>query len=68
VTGTLATLTTTTATAIVTGTPGATATNYTAELDGTIESPSANTINIMVSTATAADAVTVLRGSYCQLY
>lgn len=68
VTGTLATLSTTTATAIVTGTPGATATNYVAELDGTIENPaSVNVINIMTSTATAADAVTVLRGSYCSI-
>ena len=68
-TGTLATLTTTTATAIVTGTPGATATNYVVELDGTIELPaSANTIQLMVSTAAGADAVTVLRGSFAYLY
>jgi hypothetical protein len=67
-TGTLATLTTTTATAIVSGTPGATATNYVAQLDGTIENPAAeNTAVVMVSTATAADAVTVLRGSYCSI-
>jgi hypothetical protein len=67
--GTLPTLTTTTATAIVSGTPGATGTNYVVMLDGTIENPAlANTINIMVSTATAADAVTVKRGSYCTLY
>jgi len=69
VTGILPTLTTTTATSIVSGTPGATATNYTAQLDGTIELPSgADAINIMVSTAAGADAVTVLRGSYCQLF
>ena len=66
--GVLPTLTTTTATNIVSGTPGATATNYVAELSGTLELPaSANTVNIMVSTATSADAVTVLRGSYCSV-
>ena len=69
VNGTLATLSTTTATNIVSGTPGATATNYVVMLDGTIENPaSANTFNIMVSTAVSGDAVTVKRGSYCQLY
>lgn len=69
VNGTLATLSTTTATTIVSGTPGATATNYVVMLDGTIENPAlANTFNIMVATATSADAVTVKRGSYCQLY
>ena len=66
--GTLATLATTTATAIVSGTPAATATNYVADLGGTLElGASANTVNIMVSTATSGDAVTVLRGSYCSL-
>jgi hypothetical protein len=70
VTGTLATLTTTTAINIVSGTPGALTTNYTATLDGTIENPvtAPNNITIMVSTAAGADAVTVLRGSYCQLF
>jgi hypothetical protein len=69
VNGTLATLATTTPTNIVSGTPGATATNYVVMLDGTIENPAvANTINIVVSTATSGDAVTVKRGSYCQLY
>lgn len=68
-TGTLATLTTTTATNIVSGTPGATGTNNTVHLGGTLElGASANTINIMVSTATSGDAVTVLRGSYCSLH
>jgi hypothetical protein len=67
VTGTLATLATTTATNIVSGTPTALATNYTVHLAGTIELP-ANTydvINIMTSTATGTDPVTVLRGSAC---
>jgi len=65
VTGVLATLATQTATNIVTGTPGGTGTNLPVDLYGTLELPSsAVTINIMVSTATAADTVTVLRGSY----
>lgn len=68
-TGTLATLATTTATNIVGFTPGATATNFVAELEGTIENPAAaNTFNIMVSTGTSADVITVLRGSYCTLF
>jgi hypothetical protein len=69
VSGTLPTLATTTATAIVSGTPGAQATNYTVHLGGRIENPAAtaNTFNIMVSTATSGDAVTVLRGSSCYL-
>lgn len=68
VTGTLATLTTTTATNIVSGTPTALATNYYVELAGTLElGASANAVSIKVSTATAGDAVTVLRGSYCTL-
>jgi len=69
--GTLATLATTTATNIVSATPGATATNFVADLDGTIEEPAndqGQVLNFMVSTATSADAVTVLRGSYCYLY
>lgn len=69
VTGTLATLTTTTATNIVSGTPGATATNYTVHLAGMLElGASANAVSIMVSTATGADAVTVLRGSSCRVF
>ena len=66
--GTLATLATTTATNIVSGTPGAIATLYNAELHGTIENTSAlNIVNFMVSTATSGDAVTVKRGSFCKL-
>lgn len=68
-TGVLATLTTTAATSIVSTTPSATGTNFKFELDGTIEIPGvANTITPMVSTAAGTDAVTVLRGSYCNLY
>jgi hypothetical protein len=71
VTGTLATLASTTATSIVSGTPGALATNYTVYLDGTVDNPAnnqGNVLNFMVSTAAGADAVTVLKGSYCRLY
>lgn len=65
----LATLSTTTATAIVGSTPGALGTNYTMTIDGTLElAASANTVNIMVSTAAGADAVTIKRGSYCNLF
>ena len=66
---TLATLNNTTATNIVSGTPGATGTNYTFHLNGQIELPvNSNTaINIMVSTATSGDAVTILRGASCFL-
>lgn len=68
--GTLATLATTTATNVVSGTPLATATNYTVHLGGTIENAAttADTYTILVSTATAADTVTVLRGSFCSVY
>lgn len=65
VTGVLPTLTTTTATSIVSGTPGGTGTNLAVDLYGTCElGATANTIRILVSTATAADLVTILRGSY----
>lgn len=68
--GVLATLSSTTATNIVSATPSATATNFSVELDGYIENPSgsANTINILVSTATGADAVTIKRGSWCRIW
>jgi hypothetical protein len=69
VSSTLATLATTTATAIMGSTPGALGTNYSVTIDGTIElGASANTVNIMVQTANGADAVTVKRGSYCYLF
>jgi chitinase len=74
VAGTLTGLNSTTATNVVSGTPGATATKYTAHLGGTIEMPtgtptaySAEQFQIMVSTAAGADAVTVYRGSQCIL-
>jgi hypothetical protein len=67
--GTLATLTTTTATNIVGFTPGSTSI-YTADLHGVIENPSgvANTINIMVKQSTAGDVIVVKRGSWCRVY
>lgn len=69
VAGVLPTLNTTTATTIVSGTPGAITTNYIVNLDGTMElAATTNTINIMVSTAASGDAVTVLRGSYCMAF
>lgn len=54
---------------VVTGTPGAAGTTNTWSMDGTIENPSttANVVLIDVKTATAADTVTVKRGSYCVL-
>lgn len=67
--GNLSALTTTTATAIMTGTPSAITTVWNANMRGMIENPSgaASTITFLVSTATAADLVTVKRGSYCTL-
>lgn len=68
--GTLVALTTTTATAIVSATPSAITTDWTAQLSGLIEAPSnasPTTISIRVSTATAADTVTVKRGSFCRI-
>ena len=69
----LPTLSSTTATAVVTANSSvaALATNYVWWMDGMIENPSnasTNVINIMVSTPTAADAITVKRGSYCSIY
>ena len=68
-TGGVAAITTATSTGIVTGTPNATATNYAWGLIGYIENPSqaANVLTINVKTATAADLVTVRRGSFCTL-
>ncbi len=67
--GNLATLTTTTATAVVSATPAATATNYIALLSGLLDAPSnasSSAFRILVSTATAADLVTIRKGSYCR--
>ena len=67
--GALANLTTTTATAIVTATPTVTTTNGVI-LSGTIQNPSnasAQTINIMLSQATAADVIVVKAGSSCSV-
>ena len=67
--GNLVGLNSTTATAIVSGTPSATGTVWNADLSGFIEAPSnasSSAIQIMVSTATAGDAVTIKRGSWCR--
>jgi hypothetical protein len=64
-------LASTTATNIVAFTPSAITTVWGATLSGTIENPSnasTNTINIMVKTGTAADTVTVKRGSWCETF
>lgn len=63
-------ITTATTGAVVTMTPGGTATNYYFSIDGFIENPSlaaANTVTFYARTATAADTVTIRRGSYCSL-
>lgn len=68
--GALVALSSTTATAIVSASPNATGTDYTAQLSGLIEAPSnasSTAINILVSTATSGDAVTVREGSFCRL-
>lgn len=69
-TGTLTALASTTATAVVSVAPSATSTIWRAELNGLMEFPSnasPTVLNIMVSTATGADAVTVYRDSKCVL-
>lgn len=68
--GNLVGLATTTATAIVSATPSAITTDWNAEVSGMVEAPSnasSSAIQFKVSTATAADTVTVRRGSFCQL-
>ena len=67
--GSLATLASTTATAVVSASPAATATNYIALLSGLLDAPSnasSSVFRILVSTATAADLVTIRKGSYCR--
>lgn len=65
-----AVVTNTTATTILTSAAlGAITTNYDAMIFGTIENPAnLNAFNIMVATAAGADQITILRGSFCQLY
>lgn len=68
--GDVVALASTTATAIVTGTPSATATVFNAYMDGLIEQPSnasTSVFNVMVKTVTAADIITIYRGSYCKV-
>lgn len=68
--GNVPALTTTTATPVVTFTPSATATVFSADMDGMIENASgvASTFNIMVQTSNASDLITVKRGSFCRVY
>lgn len=68
--GALPTLSTTTATNIVSATPNATGTVYITLLDGTAEfaaNATAPQLGIFVSQATAANTVTIKRGSYCEI-
>lgn len=70
-TANLPTLTTTTATNIVTGTPSAITTIWNADLDGTIEQPSnasTSALNIMASQSNSSDLLTIKRGSYCRIF
>lgn len=67
--GNLPTLNTTTATNIVTFTPSAAATVFGARISGLIENPSgaATAVTISVSQSTAANVITIKRGSYCSV-
>lgn len=65
------TIANTTATAVVTGTPSATATVFNAYVDGLLENPSnasTTTLTIQVKTSVGADAITVKRGSFCRAF
>lgn len=60
----------TTATAVVTFTPSATATTFNAYIDGLIEQPSngsSSAFQIQIKTTASADAITIYRGSYCKV-
>lgn len=66
----LPTLSSTTATAIVTFTPSAITTVFNATITGFIEQPanaSSSVIQLMVQQATAANLITIKRGSFCVL-
>ena len=67
--GSLINLTTTTATAIVSGTPSVTTANF-VQTNFTVQQPAgvATTIQMVVSQATAADVLVILPGSNCVLY
>jgi hypothetical protein len=67
--GTLAEMKSGGAAGIVSGTPSALKTDFTATLDGTIENgAAADSVNISVGAANASSVVTIRRGSYCQLF
>lgn len=61
----------TTATAFITFTPGATATNFSAHISGFIEQPSnasTSVVQLMIATSNGADAITIRRGSFCKIF
>lgn len=61
-------ITSTTATSVVTVTPGASGTVYQAQVDGTIQvGASASTLNILMFTGNASDSIVPKAGSYCTL-
>ena len=71
VTAALTNLTTTTPTAIVTGTPGVNSTVYFVRLAGLVQNASnagTNTLNFYVSQSTAADVIKVKAGSWCRIW
>jgi hypothetical protein len=54
---------------VVSGTPSALRTDFTATLDGTIENgDAADSVSITVGAANGSSVVTIRRGSYCQLF
>lgn len=61
-------ITNTTATSVVTATPGAVTTVYQAEVSGTIQvGASASTLNILMFTGNVSDSITPKAGSFCML-
>ena len=67
--GTLADIKRRGAAEVVSGTPSALGTDFTATLDGTIEnSDAADSVSITVGAANGSSVVTIRRGSYCQLF
>lgn len=66
--GSLANLTTTTATSVVTATPGASGTVYQVTLSGTIQvGASASTLNILMFTGNVSDSIVPKAGSFCMV-
>lgn len=62
-------ITTTTVTSVGTATPNAIGTVYQAELDGTLQTNgTAGTLNVIVYSGNASDAITIKAGSFCSLF